>query len=211
MSLRGLAAHAAGLLLTLVATPATLGLVLAMNRPVPPPAADEARGEVAFSVKPPVRPKPPAERRQERRAAPQGPRAALPPAPALGAELSGVDVGLGGLDLETTGEVADEALGDLSAVVHTEETVDTRPQPRSTAPIEVPPGAQAKNQAGRVVVSLRIGPDGTVRAARVVQSTPPGVFDAAVLASVRQWRFEPATYRGQPVEVWASLPIEFQP
>lgn len=206
-----LAAHAAGLLLTLAATPVTLGLVLAMNRPVPPPAADRLRGEVAFAVKPPPRPKPPAEQRQERRSAPQGPRVALPPAPALGAELSGVDVGLGTLDLDPVGEVADEALGDLKDVVHTEETVDTRPAPRSTTPIEVPPAAQARNQAGRVVVSLRIGPDGAVRAARVVQADPPGVFDAAVLAAVRQWQFEPATYRGQPVEVWATLPIEFQP
>lgn len=209
-----LKAHLAGLALTAVAAPATLVLVLAMNRAVTAPDKDKGGGEVQFQVqqqapkpKPVKKEEPPPERRPQRSTT----RAALPPAPSLGTELSGVDVGLSAFAVDPLDTVSDAALGDLGDVVHTEETVDTRPVPRVTTPIEVPADARARNLAGRVVLSLRIGADGAVRAVKVLESSPPGVFDAVVTAAVRGWEFEPATYRGQPVEVWATLPVEFSP
>lgn len=206
-------AHLAGLCVTALCAPATLLLVLAMNRAVAAPENDRAGGEVSFQVQQAPRPKPvkkeppPPERRAPRSTT----RAALPPAPSLGSELSGVDVGLSAFGVDPLETVSDEALGDLGDVVHTEETVDSRPTPRVTTPIEVPPDARARNLSGRVVLSLRIGADGAVRGMKVLESSPPGVFDAVVMAAVRGWEFEPATYRGQPVEVWATLPVEFSP
>lgn len=209
-----LKAHLAGLLVTALCAPATLLLVLAMNRAVAAPDKDRGGGEVSFQVqqqapkpKPVKKEPPPPERRAPRSAT----RAAAPPAPSLGSELSGVDVGLSAFGVDPLETVSDDALGDLGDVVHTEETVDSRPTPRVTTPIDVPADARARNLSGRVVLSLRIGADGSVRAVKVLESTPPGVFDAVVTAAVRGWEFEPATYRGQPVEVWATLPVEFSP
>ncbi len=213
MSLR---AHVTGVMAALAGAPATLGLVLTLNRAVAGPPPDAGPRDVAFQVQaPPPRPKPrpPEEQQRPPRQAPRNaPRVALPSAPTLGAELSGVDVGLsafadGALDAVR----ADDALGDLDDVVHTEDTVDARPQPRLTTPIEVPAAARARNLSGRVVLSLRIGADGRVKAARVLEADPPGVFEEAALSAVRGWEFAPATYRDRAVEVWATLPIEFQP
>lgn len=207
-------AHAMGLVATLVGAPATLGLVLALNRAVAGPPQDTGPRDVTFQVQtPPPKPKPKPEepQRQQRPAPRNAPRVALPAAPSLGAELSGVDVGLSTFAYDALDTVPDEALGDLSDVVHTEETVDSRPQPRVTTPIDVPAAARARNLSGRVVLSVRIGSDGRVKALKVLESEPPGVFEDAVLAAVRGWEFAPATYRDRPVEVWATLPIEFQP
>lgn len=209
-----LRAHLVGLAATLLGAPATLGLVLVLNRAVTGPPNDAGPRDVTFQVQPPApkpKPKPQAPQRPPRQAPRSAPRAALPPAPSLGAALSGVDVGLSTFAFDPLDAVPDEALGDLSDVVHTEDTVDSRPQPRLTTPIEVPPAARARNLSGRVVLSLLIGADGRVKAVKVLQADPPGVFEDAAISAVRGWEFTPATYRDRPVEVWASLPIEFQP
>ena len=64
---------------------------------------------------------------------------------------------------------------------------------------------------GHVVVNLLIGIDGNVKAIKVLEADPPGVFEKAVIQAVRFWRFEPAVYDSQPVEMWATLPVRFDP
>src|SRR5262249_54432784 len=58
----------------------------------------------------------------------------------------------------------------------------TSPKLVSGAPIEYPASQKSKAISGQVVVSAKIGTDGTVRAARVVRSLG-AEFDAAALAS----------------------------
>ena len=41
-------------------------------------------------------------------------------------------------------------------------------------------------------------------------SSPPGVFDDAATEAVRQWRYQPALYRGRPVKVWAEQVVHFE-
>lgn len=205
--------HLLGLLSALLAGPATLGLVLALNHfgTARPP---EARSrEVAFQVAPPPPRKPP-ERPEERRPPPPRRAArpvAAPPAPTLAADLSGVDLDLPGFQPEPLRAVDEAVLGDLADVVHTESTVDRRPVPRLTTPIEVPAQARARNLSGRLLLSVLIGADGAVKRVKVLEAEPPGVFEAAAIGAVSTWTFEPATYEGRPVEVWASLPVEFNP
>ena len=62
-----------------------------------------------------------------------------------------------------------------------------------------PEVARAEGIEGRVVVRYDVDLEGTVRNARVVRSEPPGVFDAAALAAVRSWRFNPPLVDGEPV------------
>ncbi len=59
---------------------------------------------------------------------------------------------------------------------------------------------QAKQQGveGEVVVAYDVDETGRVLNARVVRSTPGGIFDEAALAAVRSWRFNPPLLEGQP-------------
>jgi TonB family protein len=54
--------------------------------------------------------------------------------------------------------------------------------------------------SGGVVIDAVISADGIVQDARIVRPVHPCI-DEAVLSSIRQWRFKPATYRGKPVAV----------
>lgn len=65
------------------------------------------------------------------------------------------------------------------------------PSPLSTT---VPPFPATAYSPGVVMVELRIDPNGTVVASRVIQSAPP--FDDAALAAAQQWKFDPARFRG---------------
>ena len=93
-----LGAHLAGLALAAAFTPATLLLCEALNRLGTAPKREGQAREVSFQVaRAPQAPRKAstAPRPEERRApAARGPRAALPPAPALGGDLGGVDLGL---------------------------------------------------------------------------------------------------------------------
>jgi len=205
--------HLAGLAVMAVAAPATLAAVVGLNGLAKPPPEPDAAREVTFEVEPPPPPPPPPERpappRRRTSRTPDHP--ALAPPPSLGPALSGVQLDLAGPSVADLGGASDSVLGDLDQVVHTEATVDTRPTPRATTPIDVPAVARAKNLSGRVVLNVLVGADGSVREVRVLEADPPGVFDDAAVRAVRTWRFEPATYEGRAVEVWAALPIEFQP
>lgn len=208
-----LRAHLLGLACALLAGPATLGAVIGLNR-LGSARAPEARSrEVSFQVEPPPpRTPPPRPERQKPPPPQRAPRhAPLPPLPSLAADLSGVDVDLPAFQPEALRAVEETVLGDLEDVVHTEATVDRRPTPRLQTPIEVPAAARARNLAGRLVLSVLIGDDGQVRRVKVLEADPPGVFEEATVRAVSGWVFEPATYKDRPVEVWATLPIEFKP
>ena len=57
-------------------------------------------------------------------------------------------------------------------------------------------------------MSIIVGTDGKPRDVRII-STPNHDFDQASLETVRQWRFEPATCDGEPVEKGMVVMIQF--
>ena len=61
-----------------------------------------------------------------------------------------------------------------------------------------PEQAKAAGVQGWVKVRYDIGDDGAVENLTLVESHPPGVFDAAALAAVAQWRYRPTTLDGAP-------------
>ena len=63
-----------------------------------------------------------------------------------------------------------------------------------------PPLAIRRGLEGRVLIAFTIEKDGSVQDARVVASEPNGIFDAAALEAVRQWRYAPKIVEGEPVE-----------
>ena len=62
-----------------------------------------------------------------------------------------------------------------------------------------PEQARADGVEGSVTVVYDVGVDGSVSNARVLSSTPSGVFDAAALAAVSSWRFNPPRVDGEVV------------
>ncbi|MCD8456903.1 energy transducer TonB [Xylella taiwanensis] len=61
----------------------------------------------------------------------------------------------------------------------------------STPAPSYPTEALRAGISGEVVVEIKVGTDGSVTNARVVQSTPPRVFDREALHTVKSWKFEP--------------------
>jgi TonB family protein len=84
------------------------------------------------------------------------------------------------------------------------------PRPLTPATVAYPAGAPAHTEPIVVKVKLIVGVDGTVT--KVDRLSPPHpVFDEAVLAAVRAFRFAPARYGGKPVPVAIAFTHTFQP
>lgn len=62
-------------------------------------------------------------------------------------------------------------------------------RPISTPEPAYPREALRNSTSGEVTVEITVGRDGSVIAARVVRSTPRGVFDSAALDTVKRWRY----------------------
>jgi protein TonB len=60
-----------------------------------------------------------------------------------------------------------------------------------------------------VVLNVLITPSGQVEKVKILESSPPQIFDQVAVESVRLWQFEPAVYKGQAVRVWAKQKIGF--
>jgi TonB family protein len=71
-----------------------------------------------------------------------------------------------------------------------------------------PPEAFNKKIEGTVELEIAIDATGKVTGARVLKSVPG--LDEAALATVYQWRFEPAIKNGQPVATIARAPVSFR-
>lgn len=70
-----------------------------------------------------------------------------------------------------------------------------------------PKPVTAKPVEGRVVVSITVEADGSIRETRVVKS-PRASYDAAVVAAVQRLpRFVPGRQNGQPVPVVVTVPL----
>ncbi|CAN0258282.1 unnamed protein product, partial [Phaeothamnion confervicola] len=66
------------------------------------------------------------------------------------------------------------------------------PNPIYRAKPAYPSGARASKIEGYVVVAYSVSASGAVTNVSVVSASPPGVFNAATVAAVRQWRFKPS-------------------
>ena len=63
-------------------------------------------------------------------------------------------------------------------------------RPLKPLQVDYPPTAQARRQGGYAVVEFLLAADGRARDAHVVESSPPGTFDAAAIAAVNAGRFD---------------------
>jgi TonB family protein len=75
--------------------------------------------------------------------------------------------------------------------------------------VRYPETARKQGLVGHVLLRFHLDEKGGMSQLHVVQAEPPGVFEKAALAAVREWRFAPAERNGVPVAYWAELPMPF--
>jgi TonB family protein len=80
---------------------------------------------------------------------------------------------------------------------------------RYVAP-DYPDRALTDRVSGSVTVEYVVDKKGYTKDVHAIQSTPPGVFDRAAISAIRDWRYRPAMYNGQPVEVPVRTLIRFE-
>ena len=185
-----------------------LSLVVFMNTQLARP--DEGEGQAFSSIEVVKKEKPP---QQEAVRKPEPPkrrpqRSAPSPLVGLDGGLSGLDFGLPGFDASEL-DLGTGLLGDGKDVVMTDDTVDVPPRPLLQTPMRYPPRAKATGVTGYVLLSVLIGPTGQVEKVKVLESQPAGVFDDTAVAGVQGWKFEPASYKGENVRVWAKQRVRF--
>jgi TonB family protein len=77
-------------------------------------------------------------------------------------------------------------------------------------PPEFPSKALSQRLSGSVTVEYTVDTNGEPRDVRVVEATPPGVFDKAAIAAVKRWKYDPVLANGAPVEVPVRTSIRFE-
>jgi TonB family protein len=88
--------------------------------------------------------------------------------------------------------------------------------PGGTQPEEVdrvipryPAGARRAGVGGAVVVRGIVRRDGTIDNVEIIKDLPQGLGEEARRA-VSRWRFRPATYRGEPIDVYYTVTVNFR-
>ena len=85
------------------------------------------------------------------------------------------------------------------------------PQPVATnAAPPYPEEARAAGLQGKVTLRLRIGVDGRVESLKILASSGTPSLDESALATVKQWRFEPARRLGRPVAMDVKTSVKFE-
>ena len=77
-------------------------------------------------------------------------------------------------------------------------------------PPEFPAKALSQRVSGSVTLEYIVDTNGDPRDVRVVEATPPGVFDHAAINAVKHWHYEPVVANGVPVEVPVRTAIRFE-
>ena len=74
-----------------------------------------------------------------------------------------------------------------------------------------PAAAREFAAAGKIVVRVLVGTDGSVKDATIINSFGNPACEQAALDAARQWEFNPATKDGTPFEQRVSIPFTFTP
>jgi protein TonB len=94
--------------------------------------------------------------------------------------------------------------------------VYTAVPPGGTQPEEIervvpryPAGARRAGVSGSVVIRGIVRKDGTIDNVEIIKDLPYDLGDAARDA-VRRWRFRPATFQGEPIDVYYTVTVNFR-
>ncbi len=157
--------------------------------------------------KPKPKPKPKPQKRQQAENLPS-----VKPAN-VGTNLSGSGLSFGVPQFDETefAELKDgDLLGDSVNQAMDKSAVDTPPRVIKRSPIVYPELARKQGVSGYVTMNVLITETGSVENVEIIDSKPAEIFDLKAESTIRRWKFEPATYNGKKVSVWALQKIVFK-
>jgi TonB family protein len=85
----------------------------------------------------------------------------------------------------------------------------TQPEELERVVPRYPPMARRAGIAGPVVIRGIVRRDGTIDDVEIIRDLPYGLGEAAKDA-VEEWRFRPATFRGEPIDVYYTVTVNFR-
>lgn len=106
--------------------------------------------------------------------------------------------------------MGDDLLGAKDSSVMDKSSVDTPPRIVKRSPIVYPELARKQGVSGYVSMNVLIDENGNVEDVEIIDSKPAEIFDLMADSTIRRWVFEPATYNGKRVKVWALQKIVFE-
>jgi protein TonB len=77
-------------------------------------------------------------------------------------------------------------------------------------PPRYPISAYRERAQGTVILRVEVLPSGKSGEVVLQQTSGFDVLDEAAIATVRSWRFQPATRDGEPLKQWVNIPITFR-
>ncbi len=105
--------------------------------------------------------------------------------------------------------------GCAEGLVRVEEGCLRKPEPLEKVSPIYPKEAHKKGVEASVLVSARVGVDGSIEAAKAVDSEATDqlflpAFEEAAVTAVRKWRYRPGMLNGKPAAVFFSVTINFR-
>jgi TonB family protein len=104
---------------------------------------------------------------------------------------------------------SDEGLVDRSGVYSAVPPGGTQPEEIDRVVPRYPSAARRHGTSGPVVIRGIVRKDGTIDNVEIIRDLPDGLGDAARNA-VERWRFRPATFRGEPIDVYYTVTVNFR-
>ena len=98
-----------------------------------------------------------------------------------------------------------------NAVEYDASEVDSPPKLVRQTPVKYPPKAKYNKLEGRVVLRCLITTEGKTDKMEVIESDPAGVFDESAKSSLKYWKFRPGVLKGEMVNTWVKIPMNFKP
>ena len=86
---------------------------------------------------------------------------------------------------------------------------NTKPRYHSNPRPDYPAEARRLRQQGRVLIEVEVSATGQPASVSLKRSSGVASLDAAALAAVRRWTFEPARTAGVPVTARVEVPVQF--
>ncbi len=87
--------------------------------------------------------------------------------------------------------------------------VDVMPVAEKKVMPTYPEAAKKDHLQGKVTLNVLIDAKGRVEKVEVLK-TDAEVFNAAAIASAKEWTFKPALKDGKPVATWVTIPFQFK-
>ncbi len=104
---------------------------------------------------------------------------------------------------------SDEGLVDRGGVYSAVPAGGTQPEEIDRVVPRYPSAARRNGVSGPVVIRGIVRKDGRIDDVEILKDLPNGLGDAAREA-VQKWRFRPATFRGDPIDVYYTVTVNFR-